>query len=409
MIAPLDPIDAYRQDLAAASATLMLGEHDHEWLGITHGVRRLEQLSSDRRRAAARDLSRAIADSSPSPRAEAVARALAMEPSDWGGADAVDALRELAAEMEEGSAYRLAFTLLASFRALLPERAWRAEGLIVAQQGRIARQLGDLEAAESLYRSAQSFGEEEGDQEVVVRALLGRGAAAAMRGNFPEARTLFREALSAATAAGLRSYASGAHHGLFRWALSAGDLDEAFHHGWEAFREAFGDASRRAELLTNLGEVCLLARRPAPALRAYRVALRLTPLARIRLAAIGGAVLAAARLGERGVLEELAAEAEREVAGSGQPYENAVTLVELAEAYSLVGERHKRERYRARALRVAEQFGYFEVVHRAEMLPRDVNGRGMLDVTPVPLHETSLDVLRQLEQLDIPAAVGAGH
>ena len=68
--------------------------------------------------------------------------------------------------------------------------------------------------AADLYEMAGRIGGAFHIADLQVRADLGRGVVARMRGNYPEARARFRRALRRAERAGLRALTGIAHHGL---------------------------------------------------------------------------------------------------------------------------------------------------------------------------------------------------
>ncbi|HJU89724.1 MAG TPA: hypothetical protein VJ672_10045 [Gemmatimonadaceae bacterium] len=412
MIVPLPALEAYRQDLAAAPGRASFGNADPLWLAVAQAIARLADLPHNERRPLISGLADALAgwsaDADTDPTVDALPAALGACLDDDTDDRTIAVLLRWAATVERAGALNLTYSALAALRQLIPATAnsRRALGLILAQQGRIAREVGDVVTAADLYAQAEEAGHASGDAEVTVRAVLGQGVLAVIRGNYPDARTHFSRALGVAKAHGLQVHASAAHHGLLRAALAAGDLDAALRHGWDAFKHAAGDRHRQAELLTNLGEICLLIARPAAALRAYRTALRFTSLATIRLGALGGAVIAAARLGDRRALDELSAETEQTISRVAEPYEHAVTLVELAEAFAIFGDTGRRDAYRTRALQLAEERGFYEVVHRAESMPR-----GSTTTTearrPPSLSDGAVGVLRAIESLDPSASAAA--
>jgi tetratricopeptide (TPR) repeat protein len=270
-------------------------------------------------------------------------------------------------------AFRLALTTLGALReAGAPALGARMEGLLLAQQGRAARQIGALDAARELYRAAIRAARTAHAADVSARALLGLGVVANMRGNYPEARRSFRRAVSAARRAGSVEMRRAAHQGLFIAAITARDLDTALAHGWAAVRQTAPEASdERAEALVNLAEVGFLAGEHRAALSACLGALELSDLARIRLPAISAAARAAAALGERRLLEHLARDVERTVNRSGQPYENAHALVGVAEALLTVGDA-RAAAYAERAAELASAGAFHELRLRAERVAAQV-------------------------------------
>jgi tetratricopeptide (TPR) repeat protein len=407
MIVPYPALEAYRRDLAATPGRASFGDADAYWLAVTQGLWRVAQLPPDERRSALETFAGSLAAAG-EPDLETLRAAMAGLLDDDPDALAITAVLRWAAAVERAGALHVAYSALAALRELVPERHHRAHGLILAQQGRISREVGDLSTAADLYAQAERAGRECDDAEVTVRSVLGQGVLAVIRGNYPAARAHFRRALGVAKTHGLQVHASAAHHGLLRAALAAGNLEAALLHGWDAFRNAGGDRHRQADMLVNLGEVCLLVSRPAAALRAYRTALRLTSLPSIRLGALGGAVIAAARLGDRGALDELSHETEQTFSHVAEGYEHAVTMVELAEAFAILGDAPRRDVYRTRALQLAEERGFYEVVHRAETITRGAATTKEARRPPT-LSDGAVGVLRAIESLDPSASAAASR
>lgn len=152
-----------------------------------------------------------------------------------------------------------------------------------------------------------------------------------------------------------------AHQGLTIVECVASHYDQALRHGWAAFVLSKGDATREAESLANLAQVCLEAGYPRAALQALLSTLSRTSVLRIRLGSLGGAALAAGRCGDREVLRRLSGEILATVERSALPYENADTLRHLALAYTAIGDDLSAERHRRAALGIAEAKGYHEL------------------------------------------------
>jgi tetratricopeptide (TPR) repeat protein len=275
-----------------------------------------------------------------------------------------------AASLERVGAFRTAYTLLRTFRLVFPMLPDMERARIIVQQGRISRQLGALEDAQRHYSAAERLAKQSGDEDVRIRARMGHAVIASMRGNYPRARRAFRQALRAARKAGFQQHETAAHHGLLAAAVAAHDVDAAFVHGWHAFRDTVGEADARAEILNTLGELASLSGYPAAALSAYLKAIELSNLDRVRLPAIGGAALAAARVGQRELIDALASRCVAVAASSQQPYENAYALLEIAEAYAAVDAPLAARRFLGRVAALAEGGGFHELAIRAEQLDR---------------------------------------
>ena len=395
LLAPVPPFDAYREDVARLDGHAPLAAADDAWLVVGHTLARAATLPPAARTRVLTAGSDAVAsivdelrqlerpDDAVAMRSLGDAAAAGASMRVLGGlladdaaaierADldrALDGVQRVAADQERAGAFRLALTTLQALSgAADPILDGRHRGLLLAQQGRAARQLGALEAATQLYRLAARAARAGRAPEVAARALLGLGVLANMRGNYPESRTMFVQALVAARRADEAWLERAAHHGLLCAALAARDVDVALEHGWAAFAGTPDEASEeRAEMLVNLANAGLLAGDDRAVLGACLHALEITDVARIRLPALGTAAAAAARLGERALLVHLARDAERMVARSGQPFENAGTLLELANAWATLGEPTAVE-YAARAQAIA-QFGMFhEIALRAEQI-----------------------------------------
>lgn len=187
-----------------------------------------------------------------------------------------------------------------------------------------------------------------------------------MRGNYPEARTSFRRAIAAARRAGSLELRRAAHHGLLFAAAAARDIDLALAHGWAAVNYTSPEQpDDRAETLVNLAGVGCLVGAHRAALGACLSALELTDTPRVRLTALGTAVRSAAALGETRLVAHLAQDVERTIGRSGQPFENARVLIELAEVLVDAGDPRAGE-YAARAGELARAGAFHEISLRAE-------------------------------------------
>lgn len=392
LLTPATPGHAYAADVARLNGREPVGPADDAWLALAQAVTRAAALPPTQRPtvlAAGADRLCALlpTDLSPAARRTLAAaaeglHAFAARLGRWRAADrtpaccaadgratadALAAVQQVVAEQEQAGAFLLAFSTLAALRvAIAPVLDARGQGLLLAQQGRVARQLGALTTAAELYDSAVRMARAARAPDVAARALIGSGVLASMRGNYPQARDFFRRGLRAADRANDAELQRAGHHGLLVAAFAADDVDTALAHGWAAVRGLSEDASEaRAEMLANLGEVGRQAGEHRAALGACLSALELTDLSRIRLPALGTAVLAAARLGEHKLLAFLARDVERTVARSGQPYENARALINVAEAYVGSGA-PVAARYASSAANLAESGNFHEISARAE-------------------------------------------
>lgn len=394
-LAPAAPLHAYAEDVARLAGRSPIGQSDDVWLVVAHTLDRAASLDVAERAAvllSGADATDAVVAEVVAPRAavddgaartlrSGAAAARALRTAAWllagratTGFDAtlgsaLAALQEIVAEEEQAGAFALAFSTLAALRgALAPALDARGAGLLLAQQGRTARQLGALDAARDLYHAAVREARAAGAQDVAARALLGLGVLYSMRGNYPEAREHFRHALQAGRHASAGELVRASHHGLLVAALAARDVDTALVHGWAAFEGTPTDASaERAEMLINLADAVRQAGEPRAALGACLRALEMTDLARLRLPALGTGALAAAAVGERRLVAHLARDVDRVLVRSGQPFESARALLEVAEALLALDEPEAVE-YAARAGALAEAGAFHEIALRAQQV-----------------------------------------
>ncbi len=374
MLAPLSPFDAYRSDLDRFAKRSEFGNADTVWLLLAHCLGRLSRVGEGVREQLAHQSADALRDlmdasiaagtASDSPHMADLRRivgGLAMIDT-RAGADAVSrSCRGFAARMAEVGALSVAYSVLGYARVVVSQGGDRERGLLAADQARVARQLGELESSDELYRVATMIGERSGDQELVARAALGRGVLARVRGNYPKARLFFQTGLEMAQQAGARELEFFAHQGLTIIHGVSRDFDAGVAHGWAAFRLCDGDSNREAESLTNLAQLCLDAGYPKAALRSFLGALSRTSVLRVRLSALGGAALAAGRAGEVTMLQRLSQEIQESVERSALPYENADALRALASAHAAIDDQVGAERFRQQCQKIARARGFYEL------------------------------------------------
>lgn len=415
MLAPLSPLDAYRTDLDRQHRRTEFGNADTVWLLLAHCLGRLSKVGDAVRDQLALQSANALRDLADSAQESEVydsshvndlrmmiAGLSAIETR--AGADSVSrACRGFAARMAESGALSVAFSVVGFARTVAADASDRERGLLAADQARIARQLGELESADELYRTASAIGERSSDQELLSRSSLGRGVIARVRGNYPRARAFFQHGLTLAESSNSRELEFFAHQGLTIVTCVTGDSDASIRHGWEAFRLAVGEATREAESLANLSQLCLEYGYDRAALSGFMASLARTKILRIRLAALGGAALAAGRLEERSTLGRVTIEITGMVEHSALPYENAQALMHLSAAHLAVGDEVNSERFRQEVQKIAKARGYFELqerVERAEVAraarlaaQRDLNATSRRVVTTLETFEPESEVL----------------
>ena len=353
MLDILPPLAAYRADLLAARKPA-IGSDDAEWLRVAIAVQRAHAAQGDSRAA----LLQALDDRLVRLLGE-TARPSA-DPIDDSSPTALARIRALVEQMEDAAAWNLGMSTLHEGAALADSPMEQAR--YWSQQARIARKRGDLDVATELYGRVEREGRRTGAPELRARGWIGTMAMCQMRGNYPEmerwARKILRLIGSDAALAPLASYA---HHALLIRAGAGGDLGGAILHAWDAYRTAIGDSVREPERLVNVAQALLSAGEADSALRGFTAAIRQAPPPRITLPAWGGLCIAAARLGDRVLVDRASARTLHLAASPAPSWSVAGALAEAAQARLSLG--LPSEEWIARARALARSLGYHEVTH----------------------------------------------
>jgi tetratricopeptide (TPR) repeat protein len=207
--------------------------------------------------------------------------------------------------------------------------------------------------------------------ELRIRAWIGHGALAQMRGNYPQQMRYSRRAAHLADRVGLRLLSRVAHTGLMITAGAQHRFDEAFVHGRLAYQHSVGNPVSEGEVLQNIGHLLLQAGHITLAERAFASVLcrRLPP--RIILPALGSLAIAAAIRGDASRVRWVYAELER-LAESRitPPYDLANALLETASALSRLQHYAELEHALEAAVRLAKSRGYHEIIVKADDVRR---------------------------------------
>lgn len=351
MLIALHPLAAFRADTAAAPDNTT--EADAEWLTIATLIARAADLPRAERENALRTVAALGNVSVDMTEAADVAVALAVR---------------TAIAMEDAARFHLAFATLASVLQVLPENDVVGRGRVLAQQGRIARQLGEHAEAKERYDAVEALADRvtgtAAAAELSARAWVGYGILAHIRGNLPEARNWFRRVLS--TDGVPREQQQVAHTQLMIAAAASKDFDGAAVHAWAAYESADGDQKLGA--MSNLAQVLLDAGHPKLALRGFGSILVQKPIPRREFAALSGAAVAAARgLPEgraRPLVELFATRLQALIATTQLPWSHAVALADVSDAYAALGAVLAATQVRDQAIAVADRYGFHELSYR---------------------------------------------
>ena len=395
MLVPEAPLDAYRSDLARDKSREDFGGADTVWLLTSHCLSRIARANpqdlpvlGSQCASALRDFTLPSTDGTQTPPAEIddvllIVAGLTQLLTRAGADSLTRGVRGMATRMADGGALSMAYTTVSLTRRVADNASPRERGLLVADQGMVARLLGDLDAAEELYKASAAIGERASDMMVLSRTYVGRGVIDRVRGNYPRSRIYFERALELADTIQARDLMRLAHQGLTICHAVGRNFDRGLQHGWATLQLADGNPNREVEALGNLAQLCLDAGFASAALRGYAAIIGRTVSPRVVLGALGGAAVAAAQAREMGALERAAAEITARVSTSGMPYENAQALYQLAMAYAMAGDAGLRDEYLRRARKLAKARGFFELLHKTE-------AAAMEKAAPVPAASASL-------------------
>jgi len=384
MVALPTPFEAYRLDLSRAGTEDDFGSADSLWLLVAHCLSRFSEQPETARLDLAERSAQALEQFAAS--AHGALEPDSVQPLDEGSLGELQkmieglhryaeragqeqiakAVIDMSGRITASGALMLAYTMVGSAREAVRDASARSGGLLLAEQGRIARLLGNLDDAEQLYAQVHGIGERTDDQLLLGRAAIGRGNTSRLRGNYPKAREFFTEALAISEAASIAEIQRLAHQGLTIILGEARDYDGALFHGWLTFVQAGGRQKEESEALINLANISVLAGQPKAALHAILKSIPNIADGRILLPALGIGALAAARCGEVSMIEPLTEKLERAVSESTLPYENANALLTLSQAFAELGRENRAFTTRERAKAIAEEHGFHELAHVAD-------------------------------------------
>jgi tetratricopeptide (TPR) repeat protein len=378
MIVPYPPLEAYRRDIARLDGQ-PFGPDDGRWIAAATLLQRYTESDGAERREIGRRL----------------ASHLAYETE----LTFCSAGLQLAHEIEEAGALHLATAWLALLEQSIPTDHALDFGRVRATRARVARRLGDVEAARVFYADVEQVGESRAEPELTARAWIGYGVIAIERGNYPEARRWYEAAALVADDTGCAAESSQAHGGLMHVYAKAGDMERAIVEGWRAFDAMPRDDSRSSELLNNLSQALYDTGQFATALRGFGAAVRRATHPRILLAALGGTATAAGALGRETIVEAAAARIER-IVRTAWSHPVALAYLDLSDAFSMLGETSRSAEFRQAARELAEANSYYELLYRAA----EPSATRPVAAVPAPLVSTTTkQVIGYIGALETPA------
>jgi hypothetical protein len=303
-----------------------------------------------------------------------------------------------AEDMERAGCFELARTTVSFVCQMLARAPLTSRLLATAHLGRVNRQIGDLPGAVDCYSTVTEQGQAANDGPIAAHGFIGLGNVAHARGNRPQQKLFFEQALELA-AKGSPAELS-AHQGLMNFAMAQNLLADALLHGWRAHDLAPPDSEVQNQIISNLSSTALKAGFPEAALAGF-VFLRQSVRALDRLVAFGQGALAAAECKRPDDVERFIKEGRAQIHAATQLFDRARFFMWSAEAWHMLGEFERVEPLIRESLQVADDIGFHEVRIKCEQLL--VMSRNK--ITPLARDETpqravvSVDVERGLGRL----------
>jgi hypothetical protein len=377
-------LEAYATDIAHRSRDEPLTPHDGEWIAVgsvlSH-ARKVPVAERERLIAQARKSIRSLLGRTMWTQGPLLDPA---PPSD--GRILGPRVRLLCEHIEDAGAIHLADAVVGAYLLSGDEIDALERGRIAALRARFAWKRGDHVTAFERYRRVRTVARRIGSAELEVRAEVGFALVARQRGNYPAARSAARRAVELGEAHGLARLAAIGHQSLMVAAVLAGDLNTALQHSWLAYAHVRGDVVEEAAHLVDTAQLFLDAGHANVASAGFAAELERRIPDRIRLPALGGAALAAARRRDVPTVRRMADAVRRAVNDGLMPYASVVARLDIAEALETIGELDAAGPFRHEAETVAGAHRYHELVHRAERQPATTRVPGTVQpLTPATL------------------------
>lgn len=361
---PLAPLQAFVEDARlAAERGADVDRELVDWLTVAQAAEQLAAARADNRDSALIEARRALApfagqrpvivhDVQPAP----------TEPMDV----LFEEFRVAAEAMEVNGCFELALSVVSSVCRLSSTGGYAGAMLATTHLGRVARQMNELSIAEDCYSTVVATSVRERDGPLQARGHIGLALIHDMRGNLPACEQEYRRVLAVAAPNG--ACAIGAWQGLMTIAMTRGDLGDALQYGWRIYDASDDNPDGRIAALSDLSIVSTQAGFPRPAMNGFRQALALCTADRHRLPVLGGAIRAAAALGERELAMSYDQQAFNGIAVANQPFTAAMVLLHLADAWITLREFDMAKARIDSARALAERYRYAEYIFRADAL-----------------------------------------
>ena len=360
MLSVLDPLAAYREDLAR-SGRETLTPHDGPVIELALVLERLGRLPIDM--SEQRATLEALAEQKLGEIGLPIERAH-NEPAEVDPRGIFARVRVVGEWLRGESGWQLGFTMVrAAERAFPGDEHERGCALVI--RARLARYAGSIETTEQLARETRDIARRIGSRDLLARSYIVQMVASQERGNYPRMAMWARRALAMA-GKGPSLSSGAARQGLMIRAATSGEFNEALTHAWHAYQGFAGYPDLEAVMLINISKLLLDSGRPSPAVHGFIAAVGRQSKLRNALFAWGGLAGAAAAIRDRALVELATARIDALANEMRSPFAVACALVSVVRANIAMD--MPKEPWAARAAALAARHGYHEIALEIDAL-----------------------------------------
>ncbi len=283
-----------------------------------------------------------------------------------------DAILLLADDAYDADAFNTAITMLTALDRADPGLNAVQRGRLLARRARYLSRLGHLEEAADHFRTIGRLGKLADSGELRARAWLGLASVAQMSGDYAGLESLSRRALRLAKREHLTFIERYARIGLMIAAGARHDFDAALFHGWAVYLASAGQPVAEGEILQTFGQLMVEASCFTEARAAFAAVVSRALPARIIVPALGGLATSAAETGRPATVRWVANQLNMLAAAGAPRYVLSLAFMECSAGLSRVGLFATSAELSAKAIAIAQEHGFHEVMVRAaEMGRRD--------------------------------------
>jgi tetratricopeptide (TPR) repeat protein len=389
------PLAAYRGDATAHDGPF--GPHDGLWISVATLVDHAASADLEQKSAL---LQKAIKLTRDAIDGETLTAAAERE---WGNRDrcSCEPIMLLAKVIADAGALRLAAALLDALPRADQSLNDVQRGRVLAQRARVAWLTGEIEDARARYAFVESLGRRCRSPELKVRAWIGFGALAQMRGNLPAMRTFARRAARVADRERMGALSRTAHHGVLVAAAADQHYDEALIEGWKVYQLSVDNPIDEAAALQTIGQVLLSSGRMDVAAIAFSAVCSRPLPARILFPALGGLAIASASVGNEATMEWAVAEIRGMRRTAAARYAVASAILECARALEIIGRQAEAVASARESLALAKRYGFHEIELRAEAMLQ-AKAKPEPSNAPTTLTRRTASVVREISSLEPP-------